>query len=640
MSELQNTWADSPGLYGALSTVNHKRISIRYIVTTLVFFVLAGLLALVMRTQLARADSGLVGPDLYNQLFSMHGSAMMFLFAVPVMEAVALYLIPLMVGTRNVAFPRLNAYGYWLFLFGGLMSFTVFFLNIGPEAGWFSYVPLAGPEYSPGKRQDFWAQLITFTEVAALIGALQIIVTAFKLRAPGMTLARMPLFVWAMLVTAFMIVFAMPSVMLASTFLITDRLVSTQFFNPAEGGDVLLWQHMFWFFGHPEVYIIFVPALGMISEILPAFARRRVVGYLGLVIALVTIAFLSFGLWVHHMFTTGLPPLGMSFFTVASIMIALPTGMQIFCWIATLATGEPVRFATPILFVIGFFFIFVIGGLTGIMLGASTLDQQLHDSYFVVAHLHYVLIGGAVFPLFAGFYYWFPKLSGRQLSERLGRWNFWLFFIGFNVAFFPMHILGLEGMPRRVYTYSAASGWEGLNLLATLGAYMIAASALVFVCNVVLTLLRGARAADNPWGASGLEWATASPPPDYNFAEIPVVTSRAPLWEKNFPVAVVTGLPDSVPTALVTRLHDAVPDHVSLLPTRSIWPLLAALATTGLFIGTVFTPWALVWGAIPVAITLIGWFWPSAEEARKHREIEIKPHEARQRELALGELMS
>src|SRR3982750_4574961 len=422
-----------------------------------------------MRTQLARPDNTLVGPDAYNQLFSMHGSAMMFLFAVPVMEAVALYLLPLMLGTRTVPFPRLNAYGYWLFLFGGLLSFPGFFLNIGPEGGWFSYVPLAGPEYSPGKRQDFWAQLITFTEVAALIGAIQIIVGIFKMRTPGMTLSRLPMFAWAMLVTAFMIIFAMPSVMLASTFLISDRLVSTQFFNPAEGGDVLLWQHMFWFFGHPEVYIIFVPGLGLISEMLPTFTRRRVVGYVALVVALVTIAFLSFGLWVHHMFMTALPPLGMSFFTAASIMIALPTGLQIFCWIATIATGAPVRFATPFLFIIGFFFIFIIGGLTGVMLGASTLDQQLHDSYFVVAHLHYVLIGGAVFPLFAGFYYWFPKFSGRLLSERAGRWNFWLLFIGFNLAFFPMHILGVEGMPRRVYTYGSGYGWGGLKPLSTPG---------------------------------------------------------------------------------------------------------------------------------------------------------------------------
>src|SRR4051812_35269474 len=578
MSLLDQTWADAPNLHGWLATVNHKRIGMRYIVTTLVFFALAGALALLMRTQLARADNHLVGPDLYNQLFSMHGSAMMFLFAVPVMEAVALYLLPLMVGTRNVAFPRLNAYGYWLFLFGGLMSFTVFFMNIGPEAGWFSYVPLAGPQYSPGKRQDFWAQLITFTEVAALIGAIQIITLVFKQRAPGMTLSRLPMFAWAMLVTAFMIMFAMPSVMLASTFLITDRLVSTQFFNPAEGGDVLLWQHMFWFFGHPEVYIIFVPALGMISEILPAFTRRKVVGYLGLVTALVAISFLSFGLWVHHMFATGLPPLGMSFFTVASIMIALPTGLQIFCWIATIATGERVRFATPVLFVIGFFFIFVIGGLTGIMLGAASLDSQLHDSYFVVAHLHYVLIGGAVFPLFGGFYYWFPKLTGRMLSETLGRWNFWLFFIGFNVAFFPMHILGLEGMPRRIYTYSAASGWQGLNLLSTIGALTIAASVALFVINVWLSLRRGERAADNPWKAAGLEWATSSPPPPYNFAEIPVVNSRSPLWEPDYPAAIVTGLPDSVRTVLVTRMHDAAPDHVGIMPTPSLWPLWAAIA--------------------------------------------------------------
>jgi cytochrome c oxidase subunit I+III len=625
MTALEATWSDAPGLRGWLSTVNHKRIAKRYVLTTLVFFALAGLLAAAMRLQLARADNDLVGPDLYNQLFSMHGTAMMFLFAVPVMEAVALYLIPLMVGTRNVAFPRLNAYGYWLFLCGGVTSFTVFALDIGPEVGWFSYPPLAGPEYSPGKRQDFWAQLVTFTEVAALIGAIQIIVTAFKLRAPGMTLARMPLFVWAMVVTAFMIVFAMPSVMLASTFLITDRLVSTQFFNPAEGGDVLLWQHLFWFFGHPEVYIIFVPALGMISEILPTFARRRVVGYLALVIALVTIAFLSFGLWVHHMFTTGLPPLGMSFFTAASIMIALPTGLQIFCWIATLATGAPVRLATPLLFVIGFFFIFVIGGLTGIMLGAATLDQQLHDSYFVVAHLHYVLIGGAVFPLFGAFYFWFPKLTGRLLSERAGRWNFWLFFIGFNVSFFPMHYLGLQGMPRRVYTYSEASGWEPLNLISSLGALMIAASMLVFALNVILSWRRGVRAPGDPWGAAGLEWATSSPPPPYNFERIPVVSSRVPLWEKDFPAAEVEGLPDTLPTVLVTRLHDAEPDHVAVMPTPSIWPLFAALATTAMFIGTVFTPWALVWGSIPVAATLIAWFWPREDETRKMREIEVRP---------------
>jgi cytochrome c oxidase subunit I+III len=625
MSMLEDTWRDPPGVRGFLSTVDHKRVAVRFIVTSLVFFAFAGLMAAVMRLQLAHADNTIVGPDAYNQLFSAHGTAMMFLFAVPIMGALGLYLVPLMVGTRNVAFPRLNAYGYWLFLFGGLMFFTVFALDIGPEAGWFSYVPLAGPEFSAGKRSDFWAQLITFTEVSALIGAIIIITTAFKLRAPGMSLGRIPLFVWAQVVTAFMIIFAMPSVMLASSFLISDRLVGTHFFNPAEGGDVLLWQHMFWFFGHPEVYIIFVPALGIISEILPTFARRRVVGHVALVIGLVSISFLSFGLWVHHMFATGLPPLGMSFFTAASIMIALPTGLQIFCWIATLATGEKVRFATPFLFVIGFFFIFIIGGLTGVMLGATSIDSQVHDTYFVVAHLHYVLIGGAVFPLFGGFYFWFPKLTGRLLSETAGRWNFWLFFIGFNVAFFPMHILGLHGMPRRVYTYPAASGWENLNLISTAGALMIAASMLVFLGNLVRSLRRGAVAPADPWGAASLEWATPSPPPPYNFARIPVVTSRHPRWEPGFPLAEVTGLPEILPTTLVTHMHDAEPDHVAILPTPSIWPLLAALATTLMFIGSVFTPSALVWGSVPIGITLIGWFWPREDETRQQREIEVKP---------------
>jgi cytochrome c oxidase subunit 1 len=639
MSRLDDTWAEKPGLVGWLSTVDHKRIGIRFVVTTLAFFVFAGLLAAMMRLQLSRADNHLVGPDTYDQLFSVHGSMMMFLFAVPVMEAIALYLVPLMVGTRNVAFPRLNAYSYWLLLAGGLMLLTVFVINSGPEAGWFSYVPLAGPEFSPGKRSDFWAQLITFTEVSALIGAINIITTAFKMRAPGMTLARMPLFVWAMVATAFMILFAMPSVMLASTFLITDRLVTTQFFNPAEGGDVLLWQHLFWFFGHPEVYIIFVPALGVISQILPTFARRRIVGYVAMVIALVTIAFLSFGLWVHHMFTTGLPPLGMSFFTAASIMIALPTGLQIFCWIATLATGEKVRFATPLLFVIGFFFIFVIGGLTGVMLGSTTLDSQLHDSYFVVAHLHYVLIGGAVFPLFGGFYYWYPKVTGRRLSELAGRWNFWLFFIGFNVAFFPMHILGLEGMPRRVYTYPASAGWEGLNQLATLGAVTIAVSVLVFIVNVWRNRRRGEPAPANPWNASGLEWAAPSPPPPYNFERIPVVRSRDPLWEPDFPAAEIVGLPDLVRSTLVTRLHDAEPDHVAVLPDPSIWPFLAALATTGMFVASVFTPWGLTWGAIPLTVKLIGWFWPKADEARRMREVEIKPEAGDARAVQLREAL-
>jgi cytochrome c oxidase subunit I+III len=528
-----------------------------------------------------------------------------------------------MVGTRNIAFPRLNAFSYWVYLFGGSMLFIAFILNIGPDNGWFNYVPLSGPQYGAGKRSDFWSQLITFTEVSGLAVAVEIVVTVFKQRAPGMSLNRIPLFVWAMLVTSFMIILAMPSVVMASTMLIMDRLVGTHFYNPAEGGDPLLWQHLFWFFGHPEVYIIFIPPLGMISTIIAAFARRPVFGYLGLVLALVATGVLGFGLWVHHMFATGLPPLGMSFFTAASMMIAIPSGLQIFCWIATLWDGE-IRFTTPLLFVIGFFFIFVIGGLTGVMLAAMPLDWQLHDSYFVVAHLHYVLIGGAVFPLFGAIYFWFPKMTGRLMSERLGRWNFWLFFIGFNMTFFPMHQLGLQGMPRRIYTYGAETGWSGLNLLATLGALTIALSALLFVYNVVWSSRRGQRAGDNPWGAGTLEWATSSPPPDYNFLYTPTVNSAYPLWEPA-ERAVVIGMPNSVRAVLVTRLHDAEPDQIAIFPAPTIWPLLSAIATTGMLIGSIFTPWAIVWGSLPVAVCLIGWFWPDRAEREGHLAVERKP---------------
>jgi cytochrome c oxidase subunit I+III len=624
---LNRTWADPPGLRGWLATTDHHSIGRRFIVTAFAFFVLAGILALAMRLQLAFADNQLIGPDLYNQLFSVHGTAMMFLFAVPVMEAMGIYLVPMMVGSRSIAFPRLNAFSYWMLLFGGIMLMVAFVLNIGPEVGWVSYPPLAGPEYSAGKRQDIWAQLITFSELSALIGAINIITTAFKLRTPGMTLGRVPLLVWSLVITSFMILIAMPTVMLGSTFLLADRLVSTQFFNPAEGGDALLWQHLFWFFGHPEVYIIFLPALGMISQILPTFCRRRIFGYFALLLALAVTAFLAFGLWVHHMFTTGLPPAGMSFFTAASILIAIPTGLQIFCWIATIAGSGSVRFASPMLFVTGFFFIFIIGGLSGVMLGSMTLDAQLHDSYFVGAHLHYVLIGGAVFPLFGGFHYWFPKMTGRLLSERGGRWTFWLFFVGFNVAFFPMHFLGLQGMTRRIYTYGADTGWQGLNMLATAGALLIALAMLVFIGNVLRSLRHGASAGDNPWSAATLEWATSSPPPPYNFVRPPVVASRDPLWDDKGPGAFVTGLPTDLRSTLVTRVHDAAPDHVELLVSPTLAPLATALAVAAMFIGSIFTPWWVVWGSVPVAICLIWWFWPDREETSRHCQHEIKPED-------------
>ncbi|MGK9232425.1 cytochrome c oxidase subunit I [Inquilinus limosus] len=606
---LSRTWGTGRGLLARLATVDHKIVGRRYIITAFFFLILGGLAAVVMRLQLARPEAGVVGPDLYNQLFSMHGTTMMFLFAVPVMEAFEIYLVPLMVGTRNIAFPRLNAFSYWVYLSGGLMIWIAFALNTGAEAGWFSYVPLAGPEYGVGKRSDFWAQMVTFTEVSALAVAVEIIVTVFKQRAPGMTLDRIPLFVWAMLVTAFMILFAMPAVMVSSTMLILDRLVGTHFFNPAEGGDALLWQHLFWFFGHPEVYIIFLPATGMVSAIVVTFARRPVFGHLGMVLALIATGFLSFGLWVHHMFATGLPQLGAAFFTASSMLIAIPSGLQIFCWIATLWGGRPVL-NTPMLFVLGFIVVFVIGGLTGVMVASVPIDLQVHDTYFVVAHFHYVLIGGSVFPLVAAVYYWFPKITGRMLSDRLGRWNFWLAFIGFNAAFFPMHLLGLAGMPRRVYTYPEASGWGGTNLFATAGAVILAASFALLLVNVIRSLRRGEIAGPNPWDAGTLEWATASPPRPYNFARIPVVTHVEPLWAERGDLPVATGLRVDARELIAGTLAEAEPEMREASPDSSIWPLFAALAVGAAFLGSIFTPWAVVWGGIPVAVTLIGWFWP------------------------------
>jgi cytochrome c oxidase subunit I len=607
--QLAHVWGSSGGLWGALSTVDHKQIGRRYIVTAFVFLALGGVLAIVMRLQLARPDAGLVNPDRYNQIFTMHGSTMMFLFAVPVMEAVGVYFVPLMVGTRNIAFPRLNAFSYWMFLFGGIFLWISFILDMGPDVGWFAYVPLSGTQYAAGKRADAWAQMITFTEVSALAVSVELVVTIFKQRAPGMSLDRIPLFVWAMLVTSFCVILAMPAIMVASSSLIMDRLIGTHFFNPSEGGDVLLWQHLFWFFGHPEVYIIFLPAVGMISTILPTFCRRPVFGYLPLVLSAIATGILAFGLWVHHMFVTGLPRLGESFFTASSMAIAIPNGVQIFCWLATLALGRPIL-RTPMLFVLAFFFTFVIGGMTGVMVASVPLDTQLHDTYFVVAHFHYVLIGGAVFPLLGAVYYWYPKLTGRMMSERLGRWAAGLIFIGFNLTFFPMHILGLNGMPRRIYTYQAEMGWGSLNLFVSGSAIILAAGFLLFFYDAVRSAKFGALAGPNPWDAPSLEWATASPPPDYNFARIPVATSGYPLWDERAPLPVASGLRTDRRELLITSVAEADPEVRETSPADSIWPLVAAIATAVMLVWSIFSPWAVIWGSIPVAFALIGWFWP------------------------------
>jgi cytochrome c oxidase subunit 1 len=610
--QLAKVWGTPSGFWGALSTVDHKIIGRRYIVTAFVFLLMGGVLALLMRIQLAQPEGRLLGPDLYNQVFTMHGANMMFLFAVPVMEAMAIYLVPLMVGTRNIAFPRLNAFSYWIFLAGGILLWVSFALDMGPDVGWFAYVPLSGPQYGSGKRADIWAQMITFTEVSALAVAVEIVVTVLKQRAPGMTLNRIPLFVWAMLVMSFIIIMAMPAIMIASSTLIMDRLIGTHFYNPAEGGDVLLWQHLFWFFGHPEVYIIFLPAVGMVSAIVPVFARRPIFGYLPLVLALIATGILAFGLWVHHMFVTGLPRLGESFFTASSMAIAIPAGVQIFCWLATLWDGSTIL-RTPLLFVIAFIVTFVIGGLTGVMVASVPFDTQVHDTYFVVAHFHYVLIGGAVFPLMGAIYYWFPKITGRMMSERLGWWVAGLVFVGFNLTFFPMHVLGFQGMPRRIYTYQHDMPWAELNLFVSVSSVMLALGFVLFFIDAVRSARWGAPAAGNPWNASSLEWATGSPPPSFNFARIPVVGSADPLWQDPDVLMVAGGLRTDRRELIISTVTEAQPQARESSPRNTIWPLWAAIATTVMLVWSIFSPWAVVWGSIPIAITLIGWFWPKGD---------------------------
>ncbi|GGE49460.1 cytochrome c oxidase subunit I [Agaricicola taiwanensis] len=585
---LEKVWATPKG-WRIVTAVNNTVIGVFYIGAALTFFVLAGILALIMRTQLAVGDNNFVSQELYNQLFTVHGTTMMFLFAVPAVEALGVMLLPQMLAARDLPFPRLSAFAIWAYVIGGLVFFSTILYDLAPNGGWFMYPPLTLMEYSPGDNADFWLLGIGFIEISAIAGAVEIVVGVLRTRPPGMTLSRMPIFAWAMLIFAAMIIFAFPAVILATMLLEIERAFGWPFFTAEKGGDSLLWQHLFWFFGHPEVYIIFLPAAGLVSMMVPTFAQTPLVGHRLIVVALVATGFFSFGLWVHHMFTTGIPALSLAFFSAASMAVAVPSGIQVFSWIATIAKGrERFRITVPSLFILGFLFIFTLGGLTGVMVALVPFDFQAHDSYFIVAHLHYVLVGGMVFPLFATFYYWAPMVSRKMLSERLGRWTFWLMFIGFNVAFFPLHIAGLAGMPRRVWTYPSNLGWDTLNMISTIGSFMIAAGVLAFLIDLAKNFRMGSGAPENPWGASTLEWL---PNDVYSTRSIPHVTSRDPIWDNpNLPREVeegrhyLPGVPTGARETIVTSPIDARPQYVIQMPGPGWMHLSAAVFTAAFFL--------------------------------------------------------
>jgi len=628
LPELERIWRTPRGL-AFLTTVNNTNIGLLYIGTALLFFILAGILGLMIRAQLAVPDNTLLSAATYNQVFTMHGTVMMFLFAIPVVEAISVFLLPGMLGARDLPFPRLSAYAFWAYAIGGIGFFLSLFWGLAPDGGWFMYPPLTGKEYSPGLNADFWLLGIGFIEISAIAGAIELIVGILFTRAPGMTLSRMPVYAWAMLIVAVMIVFAFPAVIAGTTLLELERAYDWPFFIAARGGDPILWQHLFWFFGHPEVYIIFLPMAGLVSTMIPALAGTPLVGRRAMILALALVGFISFALWAHHMFTAGLGLLETSLVSAASMAVAIPTSVQVFAWIATLWRGQ-VRIVAPTLFLLGFMFIFVLGGLTGVMVAVLPFDWQAHDTYFIVAHLHYVLIGGLVFPMFAALYYWMPLVKGHMMSERLARWIFGLMFVGFNVAFLPMHLTGLLGMPRRVYTYDTEMGWDALNLISSVGSLVLAIGIALFLVDAVRVLRLTKREAGNPWNASTLEWLPAE---DYATRSIPNVESVDPLWDHpELSDEVEQGrhwLPGSATgrrETIVTSAVKARPLYLQVLPGDSWWPFVAALGTAGFFLLLTIKLTIIAWicGLTAVAAVL-AWMWQT-DQAPLQRTAKVADH--------------
>jgi cytochrome c oxidase subunit 1/cytochrome c oxidase subunit I+III len=621
--KLEEMWKSKPGIRRWLSTVDHKEIGVMYLVTALAFLVLGGIEALVMRLQLAGPNGHLLTPEQYDQIFTMHGTTMIFWYAFPILSGFANYFWPLLLGSRDMAFPRLNAFSYWLFLASGLLLYSSWTVGAAPNDGWFNYTPYASREFNPGPNIDFYVLALVFFGVSLTAGGVNFVVTTLRTRCPGMSVNRFPIIIWGTLSANAAGLFAVPVVSVACIMLWLDRNFGSHFFNAANGGQPLLWQHLFWMFAHPWVYMIVLPAMGIVSDLLPTFCRRPLVGYTAVVLSTVVTMMIGFGVWVHHMFATGLPSLGMAFFAATSILISLPSGVQLFCWLATIFTGRPV-FTTAFYFLAGYMFVFVIGGVSGFMSGAVPVDWQLTDTYWVVAHIHYVLIGWNLFAVMAGMYYWFPKMTGRMLNETLGKWNFWTMFIGFNVAFFTMHITGLLGMPRRVYTYPAHIGWDVPNLVSTIGAFILAVGILLFFVNVFISKRSGVRAGRNPWDAPTLEWSTTSPPPPYNFAVIPSVASRHPLWEQRLQEGDGVSLTER--GAVLDHHHetwgvsalDGEPDVILKMPSSSYLPVLTTCALSTLFAGLVSRLWwCAAAGALLTAVLAVAWAWPLAEAGQR-----------------------